>query len=612
MKDFFTRYASLQRELMEEVRKNPFCIQNRQEIQSFGLEFQVHEILTRYFSATIEDNTDLSFYLTLWICEAFLKNLDYAQKNTLAYKETLSFSREYVQKQQNILSEFRAKYALKCQEKQSAEKKDNFSSKIKVDSRSLLLQEIQVFRRQLTENIPCTLSETLSENSENFLAVRHDDVEGITSIESSGTSQSFQNNKEKKTQFKRIYSSATDLESTQAFFFYGMQNILDSTEDRVALLMSGDRAGSVGHLLKNAMDLLGVPCIVLGFPTDIEQTVQALYSFQPTCLIGVPAHVLALSHSLKLFSKQEQKNPLSIKNVLLSGDCVTEHIRKQISQNFDCTVFAHYGLTETGLGGAVECLNGVHRHQNGSGKLHIRQLDIYVEILDEQQRNVADGEFGEIVITTLTREAMPLIRYRTGDMGRLIDASCACKSVLTRLEVCGRMQQMLKFAVVGYVHISVLQDFLYQYTEIMDCDICVLWDDEEINCLMIGVKVSKKIQEYELISTIAHNFSEKLLIPTLCLQENANIISYKKGNGSHIHEKMQNALDSCIFCSHEQYQSILEQNKYLYEDKELNKKRVPQSRTKKTLSHIHMNLRDFLQKETETANPLHNSSYKDL
>lgn len=84
-------------------------------------------------------------------------------------------------------------------------------------------------------------------------------------------------------------------------------------------------------------------------------------------------------------------------------------------------------MTKMGLGGGVECeaLNGYH----------MREADMYFEIIDiKTEKKLQDGEYGEIVFTTLTRKGMPLIRYRTGDIGRFIDKPCDCGTILKTME----------------------------------------------------------------------------------------------------------------------------------------------------------------------------------
>jgi phenylacetate-coenzyme A ligase PaaK-like adenylate-forming protein len=90
-------------------------------------------------------------------------------------------------------------------------------------------------------------------------------------------------------------------------------------------------------------------------------------------------------------------------------------------------VFNHYGATEMGLGGGVEC--EAHRG------FHLREADIYFEIVNpETGEPVSDGEYGEVVFSTLTRHGMPLIRYRMGDRSRFIVGECPCRTKLRTLE----------------------------------------------------------------------------------------------------------------------------------------------------------------------------------
>ncbi len=101
-------------------------------------------------------------------------------------------------------------------------------------------------------------------------------------------------------------------------------------------------------------------------------------------------------------------------------------------------MFNHYGMTEMGLGGGVDC-----RALTG---YHLREADLYFEIVDPVDgRPLPDGEPGEVVFTTLTRRGMPLIRYRTGDLARFLPGSCPCGTVLRRLDhVQGRLAGRVK------------------------------------------------------------------------------------------------------------------------------------------------------------------------
>ena len=92
----------------------------------------------------------------------------------------------------------------------------------------------------------------------------------------------------------------------------------------------------------------------------------------------------------------------------------------------DCEVFNHFGMTEMGFGVAVEC----SAHQG----CHIRENDILVEVINpDTGAALPDGQTGELVFTTLDRRAMPFLRYRTGDMGRLLPCPCPCGSFVRRM-----------------------------------------------------------------------------------------------------------------------------------------------------------------------------------
>jgi hypothetical protein len=126
-------------------------------------------------------------------------------------------------------------------------------------------------------------------------------------------------------------------------------------------------------------------------------------------------------------------------------------------------VFTHYGTVETGLGGAVDCA----AHEG----CHLREGDLLVEIIDPHTtRPVVDGTWGEIVCTTLTRTGMPLIRYRTGDRGRLLPGVCGCGSAIRRLDrVQGRIDQVRTLAHGGRLALAELDELLFALPGLLDC-----------------------------------------------------------------------------------------------------------------------------------------------
>ncbi len=242
--------------------------------------------------------------------------------------------------------------------------------------------------------------------------MRQDEVERIVTLPTSGTTGPP----------KRIYFTIDDQELTRDFFHWGMSTMVGSG-DRVLILLPGNLPGSVGDLLKDGlarMDVLGIPH---GPVTDPRHTLDVMRQERVTALVGIPVQVLGLA---RLAAVDRSCRYGGLHSVLLSTDRVPRVVAAAIEETFGCAVYNHYGMTEMGLGGGVDC-----RARAG---YHVREADLLFEIVDPATgRPVPEGESGEVVFTTLTRRAMPLIRYRTGDVSHFIAQACPCGSVLRRM-----------------------------------------------------------------------------------------------------------------------------------------------------------------------------------
>lgn len=259
--------------------------------------------------------------------------------------------------------------------------------------------------------LPFTSPSDLMGNPFDFLAVRHDDIAKIVTLPASRIGSA-----------KRLFFTREDLELTVDFFHHGMSTLMNPGQKAVVFL-PGRQADTVGDLLARGLQRMEVHALVYGPVIDPEQAAEAVASFGAHCLIGIPTQILALAASDPGLTIGKGR----IKSVLLSTDYVPQAIVKTLEAVWDCRVFAHYGMTEMGLGGGVEC-----RALSG---YHLREGDIFFEIVDPQTGEPCpDGITGEVVFTTLTRRGMPLIRYRTGDRARMITDPCPCGSALRRME----------------------------------------------------------------------------------------------------------------------------------------------------------------------------------
>jgi phenylacetate-CoA ligase len=261
-------------------------------------------------------------------------------------------------------------------------------------------------------DLPFTTADDVRNAPLDLVCVRQDDVERIVTLPTSGTTGAP----------KRIYFTADDQELTRDFFHHGMSTFVGAG-DRVLILLPGSLPGSVGDLLREGLARLGVTGIPHGPVSDAARTLRVMADERVTALVGIPVQVLGLA---KLALDDPGRAPSALHSVLLSTDHLPLTVARVIERAWGCTVYDHYGTTEMGLGGGVDC--------RALAGYHLREADMLFEIVDPLTgRPVPDGENGEVVFTTLTRRAMPLIRYRTGDVARFIPEPCPCGTLLKRM-----------------------------------------------------------------------------------------------------------------------------------------------------------------------------------
>ncbi len=160
-----------------------------------------------------------------------------------------------------------------------------------------------------------------------------------------------------------------------------------------------------------------------------------LRDLQATVLACTPSYALHLAE----VAAEQDGAPLALRVALLGAEPWSEGMREEIQRRLRLTATDCYGLSEIiGPGVAFECVEG-------RGALHVNEDHFLPEVIDPRTgQPLPDGEQGELVLTTLTKEATPLLRYRTGDLTALVHDSCPCGRTLVRMaRVCGRTDDML-------------------------------------------------------------------------------------------------------------------------------------------------------------------------
>ena len=246
----------------------------------------------------------------------------------------------------------------------------------------------------------------------------------------------------------RLHTSSGTTGKPKALFF--SRKDVDTAAEQIArcLVMTGMTAEDV---LQNTMTyglFTGafvmhygaekVGCMVIpSGPGNSERQLLLMQDFRTTAIHITPSYALYFGGFLESKGINPRKD-LALKRAFIGAEPYTEATRLKIEKSLGVNVYNCYGLSEmNGPGVAFDCI-----HKNG---LHVWEDNYLVEIIDPKTGEpVPDGHPGELVLTTLNREAMPLLRYRTRDITSIISAPCACGRTHRRIKrITGRSDDML-------------------------------------------------------------------------------------------------------------------------------------------------------------------------
>ncbi len=207
------------------------------------------------------------------------------------------------------------------------------------------------------------------------------------------------------------------------------------TKDDVIQIAFGYGLFTGGFGIHYGAERIGASVIPISSGNTARQ-IKIMQDFKTTALICTPSYALLIADTI--MEMGINVNSLSLKYGLFGAEPWSEAMRKEIQDKLKIVATDNYGLSEVmGPGVAGECLE-----RNG---LHINEDNFLVEIINpETLEPVPPGETGELVITTLTKEAFPVIRFRTRDLTRLIPSPCPCGRKFMRMHrVMGRTDDML-------------------------------------------------------------------------------------------------------------------------------------------------------------------------
>lgn len=219
---------------------------------------------------------------------------------------------------------------------------------------------------------------------------------------------------------------------------------------------------------------------------NTKRQIMLLQDFGPTAICCTPSYALTLAEQGEAMGIDMRK--LKLRVGILGAEPWSETLRQQIEEALDISAMNIYGLSEVmGPGVAMECAEG-------KAGMHVFEDHFLVETINPATGEVLPpGEKGEIVFTTLTKEAFPLIRYRTRDLSRLIPEPCICGRSLYRMErIMGRSDDMMIIRGVN-VFPSQIEDVLIRIDGVLPHYQIFLNRQGTLDTIEVRVEVSDRL-----------------------------------------------------------------------------------------------------------------------
>lgn len=240
-----------------------------------------------------------------------------------------------------------------------------------------------------------------------------------------------------------------------------------------------------------------------------KRQIKFIQDFHTTALHAIPSYAIRLAEVMQ----EMGLNPAdtSLKRLMIGAEPHTDEQRKKIERMLGVKAYNSFGMTEmNGPGVAFEC-----KEQNG---MHLWEDCYYIEIVDPKTSEpVPDGEIGEMVLTTLDRELMPLIRYKTHDLTRILPGKCPCGRTHIRIDrLKGRTDDMFIIKGVNIFPMQV-EKILVQFPELGSNYLITLETVKDVDYMIVEVEINNLstdnyIELEKLQKNIARLLKDEILV----------------------------------------------------------------------------------------------------
>ena len=252
--------------------------------------------------------------------------------------------------------------------------------------------------------LPFTFPADLAGTSYSLLCTSQGEVEKPVTFYSSGSTGTK----------KRIFFSMADIQKILDFLPRGMNTVIGRDEARVLVFLQNSQGRGIGGILAQSLNAFGMQ----GWTADLQDSTDDILRATVQHKINVWfGDAITIYRATRVLEKQADLRSLGMQCIFITMSNIPQSMIDYLHSAWGCRVSTHYGLTESGWGLAVDC--------DVCPGYHYDELDHIVEVVDPETGGpVPEGQEGEVVLTNISRDCMPLIRYRTGDIATLTRSVC--------------------------------------------------------------------------------------------------------------------------------------------------------------------------------------------
>lgn len=312
--------------------------------------------------------------------------------------------------------------------------------------------------------LPLTPAEALREKPYRLLCVSLSRVKRVFTLYTGGTTGAP----------KTVFFTQGDLEGVSDYMGAALKTVarhggILKDNFKVYLILPDAKPESQAKLLSMGIEKVGGMPFAADVALNSEEHMRVIERMKPDMLFGSTSRMYRITQEMR--DKCGLGN-LGVKVVFLTSEDAPQAMRLRIRELWNAEVFLHYGMTEMGFAGGTEC-----RAHRG---FHFNESDFIFEIVDPDTGCVLnEDKEGELVFTTLNREAMPIIRYKTGDLCRIEGGTCPCGANLKRLGPTVKRLGAMVAIKGGQIYPEMFNEVLFQNQQVIDFRVSLLKEKEK-------------------------------------------------------------------------------------------------------------------------------------